>query len=1047
MPRKRKPRSSQTSSVPIEESTHFTAATSIAPQHIVDSANADTDTTTIKTEGDTLRSISHQVSFIPILEQSNVGGKSKSISEISAHNAYNSGSKDLINHIGLPQWEQVQTLKPPDQVSQTISRTHQHNTNYRQHKARCTTLVSHEASNVLALGDDLGIITMYSILPLVRPMMRYDTHASSSNNDSIPIDQLCFGINGEIIICGSSIGLEILDVRTGSSVAFWKGFNTFRVEKFISFKNDSKIIDVSERSLMRKAPTRLDVFPGNTSSAGTTGRKSDNSFLASFAFDYTSVASKTEIKGSTQEIDMLRVTCYSSPLVFLQPHVPIADNLSDGWIWNCHVEPVIPKEYRDKKWKDVYVGSKAVGMWDKSNNDNIIAVFLVRDDQNDMQDHENDSSGGKNKTTNFRQELFLFDYHTRRIHARTLLPHKMSGAKILGCEVVNQSPRGKYTLVGTTTLTNHVSTSSGIRLYQTDNLLHLMSFGGISLHGNQLMWQDCFFTSLGTRYPASMCGNQTASSVENNYKYQEKWGRILEISDEILNRRCHQRQFEKWSQEEATKEESIGDLYIVSIPHAFREPVELKDKIHFWNLVSMPVIPKSRSFTDGDVVVIKSPSFTMKGPTKSRGIHSLLYTNSLMTLYGGRFFVTTQNGEFHKLTPKLMSDFAGQMYPPGYISIDDNVMYIEDEDELDQTVYCSNYFTSSAHMESPNKVDLRTETKRIDADLEMALKMSIASEENNDDEIFDVIGNDSPVTTKSKPSFIPCRPENQLRRKMEENEKAPSTKQSDVHGNVGGITEALLNGSTLLNLFPQKKIVDDFIDGSEEREIKRKREMRETMQKISDARKTKTRKRSGSTQSTSNQFVDEALYVAISEREIPADGSGSIIASSVPKQNSQCLACLGRMSIHTCGSFTAPKDIEAIIQAEKEKTEKEMLLKKQLLAEKRKVAAQKRQEKKQKEQAALNKCEHEQVANPPISKEQVTLNKCEHEQVVNPPISKEQVTLNNCEHEQVVNPPISKEQVTLNKCEHEQVVNPPLPNQQNKFDLSISLSSNTDEGN
>ena len=136
---------------------------------------------------------------------------------------------------------------------------------------------------------------------------------------------------------------------------------------------------------------------------------------------------------------------------------------------------------------------------------------------------------------------------------------------------------------------------------------------------------------------------------------QKQWGKILERSDELM----HRERYKSKRKEMARKRDNLNQLFIVSVPSAFREPVDMKEHIQFWDVSRL-------EFDCGN----KLPSFELIAPKKSEGICTLLYDHSAMTSNAGKFVMSTHAGDCLDMTPTLVSDWAGQMYPTGFLVLD-----------------------------------------------------------------------------------------------------------------------------------------------------------------------------------------------------------------------------------------------------------------------------------------------------------------------------------------------------------------------------------------
>jgi hypothetical protein len=373
------------------------------------------------------------------------------------------------------------------------------------------------------------------------------------------------------------------------------------------------------------------------------------------------------------------------------------------------------------EWVECRIGSRAMAIFDKSQKGNIVGVFITQESSTDNTMSESTSDCW------MRQELMVLDAQ-HRIIARTTIPSKSSGAKLITVEAMNQSPHGDFTIAA--------NAKGGIRLYRTDGLQLLGVYGeGVSLHGHSILWQDIFFIRHDSGKRKNYQRNNESFEVE-----QEQWGNILERTDELV----HRDKYETFRRKkDGAPNDELQELYIVSIPNAFREPYDMKEHIQFWDLSTV-------EFDGGN----KLPSFELLAPKKSEGICTLIYDDSYMTSNSGRFLMSTHAGDCLELSSTMVTDWAGQMYPTGYLVIDNNITYIEDEDELDQVVdshigqadLCQNIASTTSLDSSQNEKELK-----------LVLQMSMQ------DEPVDVIGGNEEEWRSTVINVAPCRPKPYLK--------------------------------------------------------------------------------------------------------------------------------------------------------------------------------------------------------------------------------------------------------------------------------------------
>mmetsp|Transcript_17180 Transcript_17180/g.25394 ORF Transcript_17180/g.25394 Transcript_17180/m.25394 type:complete len:1158 (-) Transcript_17180:150-3623(-) len=251
------------------------------------------------------------------------------------------------------------------------------------------------------------------------------------------------------------------------------------------------------------------------------------------------------------------------------------------------------------------LGHRCAAIWDKSDLTRILMVTLVTKPDGDN-----------------RQDLLRLENISFKVLQRTTIPNKPAGkSSCHTVEYLSQSPSGHLTLV---------SSTRGIRLLDTSSFNLLQIFGeNVALHGHSLLFQQCCFV------PKSLLGNEVECLLEARENET-----IVEDSEWVVNQSC----------------------WVLGVPHARREPREMKEILHMWD------------FHDG-----KRTSCTILAPPKSDGFCSVIFA-------GGKLIVTTQTGDCYLMSPRVSSDFSGIMYPPGYKIIGENLEYIEDEDELDHVV-------------------------------------------------------------------------------------------------------------------------------------------------------------------------------------------------------------------------------------------------------------------------------------------------------------------------------------------------------------------------
>jgi hypothetical protein len=301
--------------------------------------------------------------------------------------------------------------------------------------------------------------------------------------------------------------------------------------------------------------------------------------------------------------------------------------------------------------------SKCTAVWDKSNSERYLLVGLVGPSLQESSIH-----------------LLLVHAPTDKVVQQTILPHK--SMKQLNIESLRQSPKGKYTLVGST---------RGVRLLETSTLTTLKVYGDqFALHGHSVIWQDAMFVRTDSSPVAStyIINNNNSNNTDNE--------------DEA-----------HWT----------TGVQVLGIPHAHRAPTELANVLHVWDLW-------------GDSKI----HTTIVGP-KTGGFAAAL------SIYENRGIVAAPvlDGQVVVLKPTVQSDFAGIMYPPGYRIMDDNVEYIEDEDECDVLV---------------DGVDDEVDSDDSDEEeLQTAMRLSMVKDPEIEEELMIDIVHGGPDISVAYPSY------------------------------------------------------------------------------------------------------------------------------------------------------------------------------------------------------------------------------------------------------------------------------------------------------
>ena len=444
-----------------------------------------------------------------------------------------------------------------------------------------------------------------------------------------------------------------------------------------------------------------------------------------------------------------------------------------------------------------------------------------------------------------KHEILAFDVQTFEVCHRVTLPHGVwNGKQTKTLEVINIHSSGKFVLAA--------SFRGGIRMFDSLNLTLMSTFAeGFSLHGHSIQWQDCYFADIPS------CDTNDSRNL---------------IS------------------------------YVVGIPHAFREPMEMIDKIHFWNT------------KDSEK---KLPSLTLLGPNSDLGLLSIQYVGINQSIQVPSFFALDTLGQFHQLQERFVTNFPGVMYPPGYIVINNNIEYIEDESELDVVVDESihEYEGSSSlyHEESCN------------------------ASEFPDDEIIDVLSND-PL-----PTIIKCSPERYLQYEVYKSQHLGGSISARLHANQNDIFSLLPKCDHLIS--------------------KKRADYTTTTSKNGVPRALAFKARS-SIEALIKSSVIPSLHDEMLRRETWSDGMGSSISPDIAMGS--CPACRGRYVIHSCGKRALPidHDLEATKAAENLEREKEAARQRRLEKNRERDRMRRAERKRKKEEALRQSIGNEEGSMP-----------------------------------------------------------------------------------
>lgn len=340
-----------------------------------------------------------------------------------------------------------------------------------------------------------------------------------------------------------------------------------------------------------------------------------------------------------------------------------------------------------------------------------------------------------------RQELELVlvsggSIDTWKVACKTKIPIRNSGGGAAGgssnsslttTTKLSQSPGGVYTLV---------ASSRGIRLYQTESLQLIHVYGDqLALHGQSVLWKDCW---LAGSYFSERKGCHKARGTSSLLECGD-WLAETDGSDDVAS-------------QDKDMFSTTPDLapYIIGVPNVNKGPKELCENLHVWKVEHPSVVP----------------AMSIPLPAKADGALGLVGGGG-----GDRLILVTNDGQGHMLMPRMESNFAGIMYPPGYQIITDNIEYIEDEDALDKVVEPVGEDFSDD--DEDDDVDIMGDDDgddEMDDELREAMRISllehkrqeVAREAVKHDKDVDILVRES----DAEPNYLPCRPEAYLRQEV-----------------------------------------------------------------------------------------------------------------------------------------------------------------------------------------------------------------------------------------------------------------------------------------
>ena len=719
------------------------------------------------------------------------------------------------------------------------------------------------------------------------------------------VEAMAFNCTGTQIAVASKFEVELFDCLTGTMLWSCPTSRLFGVNSTAAVSISDKgrlVLAEGAFKMARRAPLKLSFHP----------TREDGDIIAGYEFDVWNKKDQEEEDVADIPLEDRDVSLVSPLLQFATSH---QKNVS-GEVTSSKVKVrgIIPSE--EDTGSPFALGSRAMIIHDESNPSRMLMVVInnhprADDVQEDFAWRKKNSGSGIQPFPHL-QELLLVDASSPlfKVLHRTILPSRPgSKAKIVTVEALCQSPGGTYTAAAT-------SCKGGVRLYRTDGLVHLATYGeGIKLHSSTIMWQDIFIIKRGN-----------------------KKGRAEEREDELLLRTTDSPTSSEESASSTPAAEDYTDLMLVGVPGAFREPIDLNDRIHIWDLA------------DVGWGGTKLPAITLIAPTKSNGIASLLYDGRPGSSVGdaskggggGRFIISTQSGDCREFGSKMVSEWPGRMYPAGYIVLNDNVEYVEDEDELDIVVdnHPIDLLSQGSSdllfdIDSPEKRSRsKAHVESVDDDLKKALEASMY------DADVDVLGIDANSHNKSSStSLFSTQPESHLREHIDS---------SNVL--VGNSTDTQMRASEFdaMSLLPSVQGIKEQAEKNQQREESKPGDLETETKDVSTAGTGKAKRKGGRARAkrpgAGNKFeallketVDPKLQAIMTQRECWSSGEGSAlrqaaketVASSKDNKNSPaCEACLGRPVHHRCGSRLNPVAVERAEEERRLQIEKEKLRRK-----------------------------------------------------------------------------------------------------------------------
>jgi len=542
------------------------------------------------------------------------------------------------------------------------------------------------------------------------------------------------------------------------------------------------------------------------------------------------------------------------------------------------------------------------------------------------------------------------------------IPHRFGEQKCIEPKIYQA---GSYTFL--------ILGTHGIKMLRSNTLELVHTFGdGVGLHNKAVHWTYC------------------------------QWVAAPKYKADAVRRSKHRVWLEFDATEDASDPSAEDEFWLVGMPHADRGPEELMSTIYVWK------------------PGLKEPLTTFETP---RG-GCLEISVKSEGQKGWRVLCTTaKGGDVWEKGGSVKSDFAGTMYPVGYVEVDENIDYIEDEDEFDRRV----------EMEEESEVESGTRSTRAarDLDLERALIASTAGNISCAEEInvLDAEGEEE--------HGVSCRPDLCVV-SMLDTPESPGSPRSPLRTPSG--VDSL--HAEFLATMPQHQTVTERLarvqtephglmkDVSEGSRVKTKRAVEVLLQSSIDplrrkemdvaraqqscgagsqmAKRARALSIETATVPTENDEVSSIKLTAvrtIEEKELalellhlspgkmtkkvpcvvnslpklpplhtediqavtPSESGTSPISNPQPfeetdsiKRRDTCLACKGRFVIHSCGRREAPIDYEKLARVEEARRLEKEQEKARKRAEKRKANEIRRREARKQKKLEQEKAQREE---------------------------------------------------------------------------------------